>query len=147
MVAGTASYPLPADFCSVISVDCFISGSGNDSMVRSAMRFPGRAAQHVSLLAHGRLDAGHAGATAFRGRTSRSFRFRKRRIRRAELRADGEVLVSADGDSIDSINGWDECGSCWTRRSSFCRRRTRRKRIGQLMPYLQRQEMRIAAAA
>ena len=147
MVAGTASYALPADFCSVISVDCFISGSGNDSMVRSAMRFQEEQRNMFRFWPTGGWTQVTPIYYDLQGPNIAFIPLpQAAHIVGLNYVPTAKVLVSADGDSIDSINGWDE----WIVLDvaiKLLQKANKAERIGQLMPYLQRQEMRIAAAA
>ena len=148
MVAGTASYALPDDFCSVISVDCFITGTGDvGSMTRSAMRFQEEQRNMFRSWPTGGWDQL---TPIFYDLQGSNIAFipapQAAHIVGLNYVPTAAVLVSADGDSIDSINGWDE----WIVLDvaiKLCQKSNKAERIGQLMPYLQRQEARIAAAA
>lgn len=147
-VAGTASYALPADFCAVISVDIFVVPGATDvgSAVRSATRFQ---EEQRNMFRFWPTGGWTQISPIFYDLQGPNITFIPLPQAAHSVNINYVPIAAAlvdGGDAIDSINGWDE----WIVLDvaiKLLQKGNKTERIAQLMPYLQRQEARILAAA
>lgn len=146
---GTQSvYALPSDFLSLLSVDCFLSmGAGSQNMVRSARPYQ---EENRNIFKYWPVGGWLISNPIYYQLQGPNISFiptpQSAFMVALNYTPVAPRLVSADADSFDSVNGWDE----WIVIDvaiKVLQKMNKAERIAQLTPYLLRQESRIRAAA